>query len=138
MPYWRLFYHLVWATRDREPMLVGETARLVERSLRATCEELKALIHALFVMPDHVHLAVSIPPSVSVATMVSRLKGSSSHLVNHATGGMAGGFAWQAEYGALSFGEKQLPHVVAYVENQPERHGSRRVWEKLELATEQT
>jgi len=133
MPHWRLFYHLVWATRAREPLLDDEAAALVQRSLRATSHECRAIVHAIGIMPDHVHVAVSIPPSVSIADVVKRLKGSSSHLLNHEREPRTDStFAWQAEYAVFSFGEKALADVVAYVENQSARHASDRLWPDLE------
>ena len=135
MPRWRLFYHLVRATRNRAPMLDVDAARAVERSIRATCHEQRAIVHAVGIMPDHVHVALSIPPSIAISTFVGRLKGSASHLLNHADGARADqAFAWQAEYGIVSFGERHLPEVVAYVENQEARHAQHRLWESLESA----
>ena len=132
MPLWTMNCHVVWATKRREPVLVGETAELVRRSLVDGCSKQGIVLHALFLMPDHVHLAVSIPPGLAVATLVSRLKGSSSHLIRHAEPNPDPSFAWQSEYGVVAFGEKQLPDVVAYVENQPARHKDRTTWSKLE------
>ncbi len=133
MPRWRLFYHVVWATRGRRPAIDGEGPRTVERSIRATCHAYRAIVHAVGVMPDHVHLAVSIPPSVAVSTLVGRIKGPSSHLLNHQSGPDAPEpFAWQAEYGVLSFGERNLPDVVAYIENQETRHAANHLSDALE------
>ena len=133
MSHWRLFYHIVWATSDRAPLLDAAVTKTVERSMRATCHEQRAIVHAIGVMPDYVHVAVSIPPSIAIAAFVQRLKGSSSHLLNHAAHQPDGAtFAWQAEYGVFSFGEKALPDVVACVENQPARHAANRLWPALE------
>ncbi len=133
MPYWRLLYHIVWATAKREPRLTGEVAKLVERSIRAGCLEPELVLHALSVMPDHVHLAVAIPPKLSVSSVVGKLKGSASHLVNHSKDiESESRFAWQAEYGALSFGSKALPAVVAYVENQQHHHADHHLWTEME------
>jgi putative transposase len=133
MPRWRLFYHLVWATRNRAPLLDAVATRTVERSIRATCHEHRAVVHAVGIMPDHVHVALSIPPSVAISTFVGRVKGSASHLLNHANGTSNDrSFAWQAEYGTVSFGEKNLPDVVAYVENQEIRHAQDHLWKSLE------
>lgn len=132
MPFCRLFYHVVWATKNREPVLVGMAAEMVERCLRATCQKHNVTVHGLCVMPDHVHLAVSVPPTLAVATLVSRLKGSSSHLLNHEPTLRQSAFAWQAEYGALTFGERQLPDVIAYIKNQPLLHTSQDLWAKIE------
>src|SRR4051812_34492912 len=136
MPYSRMYCHLIWSTKYREPTLVGDVARTAERSLRTSAEDMKVMVHALYLMPDHVHTAASIPPSLAVAHVVSRLKGSSSHLINHAESASDQRFAWQSEYGAVSFGEKQLPHVVAYIRHQPERHAANQLWDRIERIDE--
>src|SRR5688572_6461733 len=107
MPHWRLFYHLVWATHDRCPLLsTPATMQAVERSLGGICQDLQIKVHAIGTMPDHVHLACSIPPSVSVASAVKRLKGVSSHDLNQTIYSKTEiVFAWQAEYGVYSFSE---------------------------------
>ena len=137
MPYWRLFYHLVWSTARREALLDEAMAGTVERSVRTTCRDRGAILHAVGVMPDHVHIAVSIPPSIAVATFVGRLKGAASHAVNALDGRSSDdSFSWQAEYGALSFGEKALPDVVAYITNQHARHATDRLCDALEQAAD--
>ena len=133
MPFWRLYYHHVWATKGRKLLIDEANERLIARSIRTTCTDQRAILHALGAMPDHVHVAVSIPPSIAVASFVGRLKGASAHAVNDAQGRADGSrFAWQAEYGAFSFTEKSLAEIVAYVENQRERHAARQLWHTLE------
>ncbi|MGH2560043.1 MAG: IS200/IS605 family transposase [Thermomicrobiales bacterium] len=136
MAYWRLFYHLVWSTSERRQLLHGEVKGLVEGSVRTICREQKVLIHGLGIQPEHVHLVASIPPSVAISAFVGRAKGSTSHLVNQVAPLKDDRFAWQDEYGVFSFGEKFLPDVVAYVENQEERHRTQRLWEALERTSE--
>ena len=136
MPYWRLYYHVVWTTRDREPVIDEAIGRMVSRSIRGTIESFRAVPHAIGMMPDHVHVALSIPPSASVSDVVGRMKGASAHAVNDAAPSKK--FQWQAEYGVLSFGEKALPDVVAYVSNQRQRHESGQLWAAAERATETT
>ena len=134
MSHWRLFYHLVWATRERFPLLVERsTVQTLERSLEATCRDLHLMVHAIGVIPDHVHIACSIPPSLSISDVVKRLKGASSHRLNQtifATGDVV--FSWQAEYGVYSFSERVLPGVVAYVRNQEARHAAADLWPGFE------
>lgn len=138
MPYWRLFYHLVWGTQDRQLLLDEEDTRLVERSLRTTLRSFGAIPLAIGVMPDHVHVAAAIPPSVAISTVVGRMKGASAHVLNHQVlRPRAVRFAWQGEYGVLSFGERALPEVIAYVRNQREHHAAQRLWSPFECMTEQ-
>jgi REP-associated tyrosine transposase len=133
VPYWRLSYHLIWATRGREPLIGEREERIIRRSFQTTLDTMHVIPRAVGMMPDHVHVVVSIPPSVLVAEVVKRLKGSSSHAVNHEDGVPPElPFAWPGEYGALSFGERALPGVVAYVGNQREHHATGKLWPGLE------
>ncbi|MDQ3692130.1 MAG: IS200/IS605 family transposase [Chloroflexota bacterium] len=133
MAHWRLFYHLVWSTRDREPFLSTQVAvETVGRSFVVICNDLHVIVHAIGIMPDHIHLACSIPPSLSIADAVKRLKGASSHRLNQVAFGGDTIFAWQAEYGVYSFTERVLPEVVAYVPNQESRHAAANLWSGYE------
>ena len=134
MTYWRLFCHLVWGTKARESLIDDERADVIERSIRAACHEMGVIVHALGGMPDHRHLAVSIPPRLAIADFMRRIKGESSHLLNHSAGRDGGSwFGWQAEYGAISFGDGSLPRIVAYIQNQAEHHAANTLWPSLEL-----
>ena len=135
MSYWRLFYHLVWTTKERESLIDETVQTIIERSVRTTCRDCELPLHALGPMPDHIHLALSIPPRLAIADVARRLKGASSHAVNAALPDRDALFAWQAEYGVLSFGERNLPDIVAYVNHQRERHATNRLWPRLEQAT---
>lgn len=130
MPRWRLFYHLVWATRDREPLITAHLQPHVYRHLRLTALKYEVLVHAIGGVEDHVHLAVSIPPALAIATAVRRIKGTSARAINEEFGTT---FGWQSDYGVSSFGERQLPPVVAYIENQQRRHALGRLWPTIEL-----
>jgi putative transposase len=92
---------------------------------------MKLINHAIGLVADHVHVALTIPPTVAVADALSRLKGASSHLVGQRLP-QAIGFAWQAEYGALSLTERALPTVIAYVQNQKQHHAANTLIHGLE------
>jgi putative transposase len=131
LPYWRAFYHLVWGTRHREPLISVAREDLIQRSIRSQSHDGRALIHAIGFMPDHIHVVASIPPAIAVSTLVGRMKGASSHLVNSLEGSI-GAFGWQPEFGMVTFGEKSLDLVKMYVLNQKQRHTSGTLWETLE------
>ena len=124
MPYHQLYYHLVWATKKREPLITPDLEADLHHYLRGKVIELGGVVHAVGGMEEHVHLAASIPPRLAVATCVGRLKGASSHWVTHVCP-LRLPFEWQDGYGALSFGKRALPQVVAYVLNQRQRHRDR-------------
>jgi len=64
-----------------------------------------------------------VPPRIALSDFIQQLKGSSSHFVNHHLEAPSP-FAWQAEYGVVSFDDKHLDRVVKYVRNQRQHHSS--------------
>ncbi len=135
MPYTRLFYHLVWATRDRQPRLTQEVEPILHNLLRNKAIDLGGSVFALDGVADHVHMVASIPPAVSVAKFVGQVKGASSSIFNK-SGFTRDRFYWQEEYGAFSFDLKRLPNYVAYVENQKQHHDQRSTIPVLERTTQ--
>lgn len=133
MGYWETFYHLVWATKDRLPVIDASRQTIIDRSFRHTCREGGAVVHAVGIMPDHVHLAISIPPRWSVSNLVRDLKISATHAVNRDPNAVfRGTFAWQPEFGVFTFDASRLEYVVAYVLNQREHHAATTIRPRLE------
>jgi putative transposase len=93
---------------------------------------LECVPHAIGGMPDHIHVAISIPPKLAVATLIGQLKGASSHHINQNYAD--GSFIWQAEYGVFSFSEKALSSIVDYVNHQKKHHAEN----ALKMAMEDT
>jgi putative transposase len=91
------------------------------RVIAAKAQDLGGFVHAIGGIEDHAHLAVSIPPKIAPAKFIGDVKGNSSHYVNHIIKPDFE-FHWQAEYGVLSFGEKNLSGVVGYIHNQKQHH----------------
>ena len=121
MPYWKLYYHLVWGTFERLPLIDGDRERMIQATLYAKATELSLVVHAMGNVQDHIHVVVSIPPVRSIAECVKHLKGASSRAVNaHEVNGSR--FQWQEGYGTLSLGERSLRTVVAYVKDQKQHH----------------
>lgn len=129
MPYSRLFYHFVWATHERLPLIVQANREALYAAMRAKVTALSGITHALNGLSDHAHLVVTVPPKIALATFIGQVKGSSSHLASHLN---AEAFAWQNEYGVLSVSESHLPAVVRYVVEQQKRHAENRLNARLE------
>ncbi len=81
--------------------------------------------HAIGGIEDHIHLAVSVKPSVHLDEWIGQLKGSSSHEMGKM-------LQWQEGYGIVSFGTKDSKWVVAYVLNQREHHAKGTIFDRLE------
>ena len=121
MPYWRLFYHITCATKNREPLIDAEFETSLHNVIVAKATDLGAFVYAVGGTEDHIHLVASVPPALALAKFVAQVKGSSSHFVNHGLS-TPYHFSWQSGYGIVSFGGKQLDTVVKYVKNQRQHH----------------
>jgi putative transposase len=122
MTYWRLHYHIIWSTMDRQPVLTPNLEKVFYGVIYGKARELDLKIHAAGNVDDHVHVVLSIPPKLAVSDCVRHLKGASAYAINHMEGS-DGQFKWQAGYGALTIGESSLETVMRYAARQKEHHG---------------
>ena len=104
MPYWELYYHIVWGTKNRLELIDPAWEQDLYGYIRGKATALECFPHAIGGIADHIHIAISIPPKLAVATLIGQLKGASSHHVNKTY--TNGSFLWQTEYGVFSFSEK--------------------------------
>ena len=115
-----LKYHLVWCPKYRRPVLEGA----IEKRLREVLEDVRAehawTIHALEVMPDHVHLFIESDPSYSVAEIVNRLKGASSRILRSEFPALRSRLPtlWSRSYYAGTVGAVSDAVVRRYIESQ--------------------
>ena len=75
---WRCQYHIVFAPKYRRKEIYGKIKADIGRILRKLCEQKGVEILEAQACPDHIHMLVSIPPSISVAQFMGYLKGKSS------------------------------------------------------------
>ena len=131
MPYTRLFYHFVWATHERLPLIIPANRDHIYRAIHSKAQELRGIVHALGGMSDHVHLVATVPPAIALSTFIGQVKGNASHLAGRLPG--AEPFAWQAEYGVLTISERHLPLVARSVAEQQRHHADNSLDQRLEM-----
>jgi putative transposase len=74
MPYWQLYYHVAWATKNREPLLTPKVGPILYGFLRSQAIDLGATVFALNGTQDHVHLVASMPLPTAVAKFVGSMR----------------------------------------------------------------
>jgi len=126
MTYWRLYYHVTWATRNREHLIGASLSASLHGFIASKASRLGAVVHAVGGIEDHVHLVVSVPPTTALSEFIRQLKGASSHFANHEFM-LPYPFNWQPEYGVVSFDSGHLDRVVDYVKNQQLHHSNRTI-----------
>jgi len=134
MPFVRCFYHVIWATKYRAPLITSDVERALFQAIDEKSHALGCPIQAIGAVEDHVHVAVTIVPRVSVSEWVRQVKGLSTRQINSLFPNLEPRFSWQESYGVLTFGAKNLRFVVEYVQHQKEHHAAN----ALETYLEQT
>jgi putative transposase len=125
--------HITWHTKASLPLLTPQVEPYVHRFLRQYLVNTPgAYVHEVGGIETHVHIAVSVVPTISISELVGRLKGASSHETNKQLGRGRKLLEWQAGYGVLSFGTKDLEWVGAYIRNQREHHARGTAHDRLE------
>lgn len=119
MSYTNLLYHVVYATKERAPLITSELKSRLHEYLGGIVKGLDGVPMEINGMAEHVHLLVKICPTLSVSEFLSKLKSSSSGWAKRQTQGR---FGWQAKYGAFTVSESQVGRVREYIRDQEKRH----------------
>ena len=78
---WRCQYHIVFAPKFRRKVIYNQIRVDIGKILRKLCDIKGVEIIEAELCPDHVHMLVSIPPSISVSSFVGYLKGKSALMI---------------------------------------------------------
>lgn len=117
-----LVVHVIFSTKDRRPFLNAGILPELFAYLATVARGAGCDCYRVGGVADHVHIAIRLSRTKSVAEIVEELKGSSSRWLK--TKGLAE-FAWQRGYAAFSVGPKDLDALVEYIANQEEHHRKR-------------
>lgn len=116
-----LKYHVVWVTKYRYPVLHGAIGLRTRDLIRQICDRLDVYILSGHVSKDHVHLLLSVPPTLSVSQLVQRLKGHSSRKLlqeyNELSRRYWGRHLWARGYFAVSTGNVTDEVIRQYIES---------------------
>ena len=121
MSYLKIWIHIVFSTKNREPYLTKEIRQKVRQHIIQNCKEKDIFILAVNGYTDHLHCLVSLGKEQSIAKIAQLIKGESSFWINK-NNLCSGKFAWQDDYFAVSVSESQVEIVKTYIQNQEEHH----------------
>ena len=132
MSFWRTYYHLIWSTSSRQPLITPDREQELYGYIIGKSDAISCIVHAINGMEDHLHIVASIPPKISVSDFVKQIKGSSAYHMNHIHSSLKLSFAWQEGYGVFTLGSKQLEIAKTYVANQKIHHAEKTIIKALE------
>jgi REP element-mobilizing transposase RayT len=113
--------HLVFSTKDRRTYFRPEIAAEIHAYLAGIARNVGAEGVRVGGPADHVHLALRLPRTITVAALVEKLKTSSSKWLKTRAPELAD-FSWQRGYGVFSVGPAEFEALIAYIDRQEEHH----------------
>jgi len=115
-------FHLVWITKYRKTILIGEIAKRARELIREVCRTWDVEIIRGHVSKDHVHIFVSVPPHISVSKLMQSIKGKSSRKMmsefKHLSREFWGRHIWGRGYFVASSGNVTDEVIMQYIELQ--------------------
>ena len=79
---WECKYHIVWIPKYRKKVMYGQLRNHLGEVIRNLARHKESEVIEGHLMPDHIHMLISIPPKYSVSQVIGYMKGKSAiHIV---------------------------------------------------------
>ncbi len=127
----QLYYHFVWTTHSREPLIDRAWRPALLRIINDEVKTRGGVPLRHNAMPEHVHLVVRLRPTATLSVFIGEVKGATSFRVNRELRPRFR-LQWQTGYGVVSLRRDELEAVYRYVDNQEEHHRTGKVSALLE------
>ena len=119
--YTQIFYHIVFSTKDRSPVLAEARREELFRYVWGIHQKHNCHLYRMNGVDDHVHILTSIHPSISLSDYIREIKTGSSLWIKREN--VFPGFAgWQDGYGAFTHSIREKASVIDYIKRQKEHH----------------
>jgi putative transposase len=124
MGYIKIWVHLVWTTKNRDPVLTADIRKQVFDHIRRNAIEKGIYIDFINGFLEHVHCLISLGSGQNIDKIMMLLKGESSYWINKSKI-LGRKFEWQDEYFAVSVSESAVNRVRNYIKDQEQHHKKR-------------
>ncbi|MCP4577646.1 MAG: IS200/IS605 family transposase [Deltaproteobacteria bacterium] len=119
--YTSLYIHYIFSTKNRLSLIVPEIQDRLWPYVAGIAKNNNMKALAVGGMPDHIHILLSLPSTISVSKAIQSIKGNSSKWIND-TFKTPSPFLWQKGYGAFTVNISILLDTVRYIQNQAVHH----------------
>jgi REP element-mobilizing transposase RayT len=119
--YSQIYLQIVFSVKGRQNLISKNWKEELYKYICGivNCKEQK--VYAIGGVADHIHILVSIKPTIALSDLVRDIKANSSKWINE-KGFIKGKFQWQEGFGAFSYAHSQLDIIIAYINNQEQHH----------------
>lgn len=117
----RIWVHLVFSTKNREPLLLQSIRESIIDHIKKIAKSKNIWIDEINGWNDHIHILISLGKDQSISKIAQLIKGESSNWINKNKLTKTH-FAWQDDYWAVSLSESHLADLRNYILNQEVHH----------------
>jgi len=130
----KVYVHIVFSTKQGKALIQENNRKELHSYIVGTLSKIGSFTNDLYANPDHLHVLCSLPRTITIAELVSKIKTSSSKwLKEH---GVVD-FAWQDGYAIFSVSASKVNTVQEYIQNQPIHHKIKTFKEELRIFFEE-
>ena len=115
------YIHLVFSTKNRQPLIHAPVEAELHRYLGGTCNHLDCKTIQVGGYTDHIHILCLLSKRIALVKLMEEIKSNSSKWMK-TKGDEYKDFYWQDGYGAFSVNPSEVDTVVNYITNQHEHH----------------
>lgn len=120
----KVILHMVFSTKDRIPLIDAEIRPRLHAYIATVLRDIEppqSQAYRIGGVADHVHIACSLPRTVTISKLFETVKKDSSIWIKKQDPKYEK-FYWQSGYGNFSVGPSQLDQLIRYIDNQEEHH----------------
>lgn len=122
MSWVRIWVHLVFSTKNREPYLNSKELRIkVFQHIKENAKSKDIWLDCINGYQDHIHCLILVNKDQTISKIAQLIKGESSHWINK-NNLTKTKFIWQDDYWAVSVSESHIERIREYISNQEEHH----------------
>ena len=121
MSFANLYYHIMFHTKYNAMAIDIENERILYSYINGFCNNYGVKLIRLGGMPDHIHMLVNMPTTVSVSDFVKQLKVATSKML-YQDGHFPYFEGWQNGYSAFTYAFKDIDMIINYIKGQKEHH----------------
>src|SRR5262245_54996958 len=109
-----LIYHIVFSTKNRQPLITGDHQSSLYDYIGVTSRELRVISLAINWTEDHVHLLAKLRPDKALSDVLRDLKANASGWMHDMFPDLMD-FSWQRGYGAFTISQSNVERVQDYI-----------------------
>jgi len=115
----KVYLHIVFSTKNGFSFINDEVRAELHSYIIGVLSNLGSYTNEIYANPDHIHILCTLPRTITIAELISKIKTSSSKWLK--TRGIEK-FGWQDGYGIFSVSSSKVKVVENYIRNQHEHH----------------